>query len=269
MTPPRKITFGVLPARKGRATWQLVNFDSCKRGETSAKTGCTPESGEGGKESRPDRSPEKVTKTPWEYNDTQYAEAHGEQGAGWEEISPLQWHKMSKAQRERVSKDKREKGERLATIKEEWRQGVVNGYKNGDVTLENSSYKAKEAIKNHILDEMKETKEGGKRQSKEEWTADNKIGWGDLEKGSRIWVSDPGARGSRGWGKIKRASKKSATVTFEKPLYKDRKGNPVHDLKIKDGWHTVYKNEPPTEESTPESATQKYEELRTELTKWR
>jgi hypothetical protein len=49
MTPPRKITFGVLPARKGRATWGLVNFDSCKRGETSAKTGCTPESGEGGK----------------------------------------------------------------------------------------------------------------------------------------------------------------------------------------------------------------------------
>ena len=49
MTPPRKITFGVLPDRKGRASWQLVNFDSCKRGETSAKTGCTPESGEGGK----------------------------------------------------------------------------------------------------------------------------------------------------------------------------------------------------------------------------
>ena len=49
MTPPKKHTFDIRPERTSRASWQMVNFDSCKRGETAAKTGCTPESGEGGK----------------------------------------------------------------------------------------------------------------------------------------------------------------------------------------------------------------------------
>lgn len=32
-----------------RSAWSFVNFDDCKKGETSAKTGCTPASGEGTK----------------------------------------------------------------------------------------------------------------------------------------------------------------------------------------------------------------------------
>ena len=32
-----------------RSAWSFVNFDDCKKGETSAKTGCTPKSGAGGK----------------------------------------------------------------------------------------------------------------------------------------------------------------------------------------------------------------------------
>lgn len=39
----------LLPERKGRASWQMVTFGDCKKGETSAKTGCTPASGEGRK----------------------------------------------------------------------------------------------------------------------------------------------------------------------------------------------------------------------------
>jgi hypothetical protein len=32
-----------------RSSWSFISFDDCKKGETSAKTGCTPASGEGGK----------------------------------------------------------------------------------------------------------------------------------------------------------------------------------------------------------------------------
>tara|TARA_R100000808_G_scaffold2439_1_gene9698 strand:- start:4358 stop:5056 length:699 start_codon:yes stop_codon:yes gene_type:complete len=32
-----------------RSAWSFVNFEDCKKGQTAAKTGCTPASGEGGK----------------------------------------------------------------------------------------------------------------------------------------------------------------------------------------------------------------------------
>tara|TARA_R100001594_G_scaffold128734_2_gene167124 strand:- start:1376 stop:2365 length:990 start_codon:yes stop_codon:yes gene_type:complete len=43
-----------------RSAWSFVSFDDCKKGETSAKTGCTPQSGEGGK---------KEGEGPHEYSD--------------------------------------------------------------------------------------------------------------------------------------------------------------------------------------------------------
>jgi hypothetical protein len=49
VTPPKKHTFDIRPERTSRASWQMVTFGDCKKGETSAKTGCTPQSGEGGK----------------------------------------------------------------------------------------------------------------------------------------------------------------------------------------------------------------------------
>ena len=47
--PPEAITWKTQASAKPGG-WRSVNFDSCKRGETAAKTGCTPESGEGEKE---------------------------------------------------------------------------------------------------------------------------------------------------------------------------------------------------------------------------
>ncbi len=150
---------------------------------------------------------DEIEEKPYLFDRDEYQRRLGVHQPWIAEISPMQMGMMSERQKNQYMKKRSAEWEASADVKRKWKQGVINAYDRGDVTLDskNLSSEGREAIKA----ELERRKEENERDFMGEFNQKNKVrSMDDIKEGDIIFHP------LHGYGKVVKKYKKSAKMEY-------------------------------------------------------